>query len=251
MERQTSRTDRIAHPPITYRICDLPSRLRPREAAKRLGLDNVSDDVLIALLLRTGTTGINVVDLANELLVRHGSLSNLAAASVSELAAIKGIGEIKAQIVLAALQLARRLSEECLPGNFAIRSPADILQVMKELVRPLEKEVFWILMLDTKNQLKSNPIAITEGLLNASLVHAREVFSPAIKAASAAILLCHNHPSGDPTPSTHDIRVTKQLIEAGRIIDIPVLDHVIIGRPSVSDPKSYVSMNESGLVKFK
>lgn len=239
-------------PPSAWRVRDMPLRVRPREELDRLGVSNVSDAVLLALLLRTGAKGLNVVDLAYGLLRRYGSLSELAAASVDELCALRGVGRTKAQIVRAALELGRRLVQEGEPARVQIRTPEDVSQLLREDVRLLDQEQFWVLHLDTKHRLKVRPRNVTSGLVDASLVHPREVFRGAVRASTAAVVLAHNHPSGDPAPSAEDVRITRQLVEAGRIMDIKVLDHVILGRANGrTSQAAFVSMRESGVVAFE
>jgi len=234
--------------PATVR--DMPARLRPREELERVGVRNVSDAVLLAVLLRSGVRGTNVVDLAHRLIEEYGSLSALASASVEELATRRGVGSVKAQVLTAALELARRLNEEKAVPRPRVRTPGDVEQLLRDEVRGLDHEVFWSLPLDAKNGMKSAPIAASHGLLDASLVHPREVFREAIRMAAAAVVVAHNHPSGDPSPSAEDIRVTKQLIEAGRIVDIKVLDHVILGRRGEGGTGGYFSMREQGIATF-
>jgi DNA repair protein RadC len=131
-----------------------------------------------------------------------------------------------------------------------VRTPADAARVLRGEAMTLDKEVFWVLMLDSKNNLKGKPIEITKGLLNASLVHPREVFREAIKLNVAAVVVVHNHPSGDPSPSAEDVRITKQLVEAGKVIGIKVLDHVILGKSQGDDASSVLSLRETGIVSF-
>ncbi len=233
-----------------YRVCDIPSRLRPREEVERRGVQHVADDVLLAILIRSGVKGTNVVDLARNLLTEYGSLTNLASAPIEDIAATHGMGKVKAQVLAAALELAKRLSEEAIPGARSLKTPEDVAQTLREEARTLKKERFWVLLLNAKNQMPRPPVLITEGLLDASLVHPREVFEPALRSATAAIVLAHNHPSGDPTPSAEDIRVTKQIVAAGKIIKIDVLDHVVIGKPTSAQSSDFVSMREAGLVTF-
>lgn len=234
----------------SWRVCDIPERLRPREEMERLGAEHVSDDVLLAIILRSGVRGVNVVDLARRILKDYGSLTGLAACSVDELAAMRGMGRVKAQVLMAALEIAKRLNEETAPRRYLVKTPEDAARLLRDKVRTLESEVFWALLLDAKNYLKSKPQDITRGLLDASLVHPREVFREAIRSAAAAVVLAHNHPSGDPAPSTEDVRITKQLIEAGKIVDIKVLDHVILGKLTVGEKKDFFSMREEGVVNF-
>ncbi len=232
----------------------MPARMRPREAVDRQGIENVSDAVLLAILLRTGAQGLNAVDLADRMLRKYGSLTALSRASIGELMAdqdLKGLGRVKAQIVRAALDLARRMADETRDerGSF-VRTPEDVAGVMRESVRGLDHERFWVLNLDTRNRLKGHPREISRGILDSSLVHPREVFKPAIEIGCAAVVVLHNHPSGDPTPSAEDIKLTRQLIQTGKVIGIKVLDHVILGRRTGGQPRDFVSLRESGGVDF-
>jgi len=234
----------------SWRVRDMPERLRPREEMDRVGVEHVSDDVLLAIILRSGVKGTSVVELARGLLKKYGSLTKLAGASVEELARIKGLGRVKAQVLKASLELGRRMNEELAPKRNYVRTPEDAARVLRDDAKPLDREVFWVLLLDAKNGLRSKPNVVTKGLLDASLVHPREVFIEAIKTGAAAVVLVHNHPSGDDTPSAEDIRITKQLVEAGRIVGIKVLDHVILGKAQAAGEKDYFSVRESGTVSF-
>lgn len=234
-----------------WRVCDMPQRMRPREEMSRLGTANVSDDVLLAIILRSGVKGANVIDLARGLLRNYGSLTALASAPVEEITeSVKGMGKVKSQVLAAALELARRLNEEAAPERYRIKTPEDAARLLRDKARLLDKEVFWVLRVDTKNQLKGRPVDVTNGLLDASLVHPREVFREAIRSATAAVVLAHNHPSGDPAPSAEDLRVTRQLVDAGRVVDIKVLDHVIVGKASTSGARDFYSMREEGVIEF-
>lgn len=237
--------------PRLSRVCDMPSRSRPREIMDRVGAENVSDQVLLAILLRAGTRGFNVVDLAGHLMLHYQSLTALSQASIDDLVKIKGLGRVKAQILKAALELARRLAEEATAENPKISTPEEAARLLRERARTCEEEIFWILLLDARSRLKRPPVEVSRGLINASLVHPREVFKEAIRTSCAAVILAHNHPSGDPSPSPEDLRVTRQLVEAGKIIEIDVLDHVILGRRRDLDGTDYVSLRESGMVKFR
>lgn len=232
------------------RIRDLPSRLRPREEMERFGAENVSDRALLAILLRHGVRGMSVLDVAERLLQHYGSLGEIARASLDDLAARPGMGRVKAQIVKAALELAHRLAEEHAMERPQIKTPADAARLLKARAQAREGESFWVLMLDTKNRLARPPMEISRGVLDASLVHPREVFREAIRSSCASIILVHNHPSGDPTPSPEDVRITKQLVEAGRIVDIQVLDHVIVGRSTSAGNPEHTSLRELGAVEF-
>ena len=229
---------------------ELPARLRPREQFDLMGAEHVPDQTLLALILRIGVPGVNVADLADQILKQYGSLTALAQASPGELVDIEGIGPVKAQILKAALELGRRLSLEAVPDNHKVSSPEDVLMVLRERARLAEEEVFWVLLLDTKNRLKRPPLEITKGTLNTSLAHPREVFKEAIRTSCASIVLAHNHPSGDPTPSPEDVRITRQLVEAGRIVEIHVLDHIILGRQRADERLDYLSLRETGMVQF-
>lgn len=232
------------------RVCDLPARVRPREEFERLGASNVSDTVLIALLIRTGVAGQNVVELAQLIHRHYGSLTALAQASVEDLKAnFKGLGNVKAQILKASFELARRMMDEQIADQPHITTPDRVAAVLRERARLLEQEIFWVLMLNTKNRLMRPPVDVTQGLLNSSQVHPREVFKEAIRGNCAAVVLAHNHPSGDPSPSADDLKITRRLIEAGRIIDIQVLDHVILGRARTAGA-DFLSLREAGLVEF-
>lgn len=246
---KTSVKERL-YPLTQQRVADIPERQRPREQYDRLGAEHVSDEVLLALILRSGVRGVNVVDLAHRLLLQYGSLTALSQASTDELAQQPGMGKVKAQVVKAALELASRVAEESTPPRHAIQTPADAARVLGERARTREEEAFWVLLLDARHRLRRPPVEVSKGLLDASLVHPREVFREAIRSSSAAIVLVHNHPSGDPSPSAEDIRITRQLVEAGRIVDINVLDHVILGRSEQPGSDGFFSLREAGTVAF-
>lgn len=233
------------------RIKDLPDHRRPRELALEAGVKNVPDEVLIAILLRAGIRGQSVIDLARQVLDLHqGSLARLADASHDDLRAIKGIGTVKALELFAALELGQRAAKEAIVPMPLIREPAHVLALLQKETAQLDQEVFWVLLLDQKYRLRRAPVEVTKGILNASLAHPREVFREAIRMAAAAVIVAHNHPSGDPTPSAEDIQITRQLLETGKVVDIQLLDHIIIGghRPP---PAPYTSLREAGLVDFK
>ena len=232
------------------RIKDLPGHRRPRELALESGVENVPDEVLVAILLRAGIRGQSVIDLARQILDRHqGSLDRLSNASHDELCETKGIGRVKALELQAAFELGRRASKKETPLLPLIREPSQVLALLADTTAHLEQEVIWVLPLDQKYRLRRAPVEITKGILNASLSHPREVFREAIRMAAAAVIVAHNHPSGDPTPSAEDLQTTRQLVETGKIVGIQVLDHLIIGgnRPP---PPPYVSLREAGLVNF-
>ena len=232
------------------RIKDLPGHRRPRELALESGVENVPDEVLVAILLRAGIRGQSVIDLARQLLDRHhGSLDRLARASHDELRAIKGIGPVKALELRAAFELGRRAAQKNAPLPPLVRDPSQVLALLADKAARLDQEVVWVLPLDQKYRLRRSPVEVTKGILNASLSHPREVFREAIRMAAAAVIVAHNHPSGDPTPSAEDLATTRQLIETGKVVGIQVLDHIIIGgnRPL---PPPYLSLREAGLADF-
>jgi DNA repair protein RadC len=240
---------------LSYRICDMPSRMRPRELVEKQGVESVSDVVLLAIVLRSGSRGMNVMDLAERLLCRCGSLTALARTPADALVgdkSLRGLGKVKAQALKASLELARRIADERNDerGSF-VRCPEDAAGVVREVAKPLDHERFWTLLLDTRNRLKGGMREVSRGILDSSLVHPREVFKFAIQSGCAAIILVHNHPSGDPTPSSEDVRITRQMVQAGQVIGIKVLDHVIIGRPSAERGTDFMSLREAGLVEFE
>lgn len=231
-----------------YRICEIPDHERPRERLVRHGADSLSDTELLAILLRAGPRGRSVLQLARDVLAAFdGDLGRLSASRLSELRRIRGIGLAKAVEVHAAFALSRRLAT--LPARTAPRleSPAQVAAVMREPFRAATQEEFHVLLLDTKHALISDE-KVTVGLVDRSQVHPREVFRSAIRENCARVILTHNHPSGDPTPSAQDIACTRNLVESGKIIGIEVLDHVVIGRRTATRPNEYVSFREENLL---
>ena len=232
-------------------IRDLPGKARPRETALERGVERTDDEILLAILLRTGgRPGQGVLELARDVLARCGhSLERLADASVEELVALPGLGPVKALELKAALELGRRSATPDTAGaRPVVLDAAPVVALLGPRAARLDQEVFWMLPLSAKYRLLRPPVEITTGLLDASLAHPREVFREAIRATAAAIVLAHNHPSGDPKPSREDVRMTRRLVDAGRIVGIPVLDHVIIGRGA--PPPPYASLRDSGAVQF-
>jgi DNA repair protein RadC len=228
------------------KLKDQPASERPRERLRERGPDSLSPGELVAILLRTGLKGVNVVDVGKQLVQRYGSLDALARASWQELAKEDGIGPDKAVTLVAAFSLARRLVQEMRGDSPVLDTPDAVANVMREDSRLSNAEVFQVLMLNTRRRLIGKPVKIADGTLDTILVHPREVFRPAIEASAAAVVLVHNHPSGDPTPSEADIKVTRDLIRAGQLLKIEVLDHVILGRATQERPKDYVSLRELG-----
>ncbi|MBM4156971.1 MAG: JAB domain-containing protein [Lentisphaerae bacterium] len=238
--------------PVAPRIKDLPPDLQPREMLERFGPANVPDAVLLAVLLRTGMPKKNVLDLAAELLQRHRSLAELGRASLQELTAVKSIKKVKALTLLAAFELGRRMRDEGLRDAESVRTPADAARLVRSMAERSAVEIFWMLPLNKRNRMITRqPVEISRGILDANLVHQREVFEQAVRTGSAAVVLAHNHPSGDPSPSAEDLSLTRKMVEAGRLLDIRVLDHVIVGRPSADGSGAgFFSLREAGLVDF-
>jgi len=209
-------------------IKELPVDLRPRERLLNEGAGVLSEIELLAILLGSGSQKTNVLDLSAQILTRFGSLRLLVDATVEELSQITGVGPAKACKIKAALELAKRLSRYTAAEPAQIKSPGDAAQMVMESLRCLDREHFWSLLLNTKNRVITID-KVSVGTLNASNVHPRELFRTAIKKSAAAVILIHNHPSGDATPSKDDLEITRRLCDAGRIIGIEVLDHIIIG----------------------
>lgn len=224
------------------RIKDLPEDERPLERLYKHGPQILKTSELIAIIIRTGTENATAVQVGEQLLQKYdGNLKRLANDNEIQIAeGIKGMGKVKASQIMAAFELGRRMAAffEEKPN---IGSPADVARIMMPSMRDRQKEILYVLCLDTKNNVIKQR-QIFEGSLNASIIHPREVFRFAVEEAAASIILVHNHPSGDPTPSQEDVRATTQLIEAGNYIQIPVVDHVIIG------DGCYISLKEEGLI---
>ncbi|MEI6390711.1 MAG: DNA repair protein RadC [Verrucomicrobiota bacterium] len=227
------------------RLKDQPASERPRERLVAQGADALSHAELIGILLRTGLKGANAVEIGRQLLQKHGSLQALAQASVDDLQTVKGIGRDKAVTLVAAFTLARKMARELQGESPMLDTPEAVANLLREDNRLRRVETFQILLLNTRRRL-IRLAEISDGTLDTLLVHPREVFEKAISAGAAAIVLAHNHPSGDPTPSEADIKVTRDLIRAGQLLKIEVLDHVIIGRATQERPKDYVSLRELG-----
>ena len=215
---------------------------RPREKMMKKGVKSLSDAELLAIMIRTGDKNNNAVTLSSKVLTlsKHG-VRGLTDLSLDELCSIDGIGPSKATIIKAALELGVRVSQY-LPNRFKINNPWDVYSYYMEELRYLKKEVFKVILLNTKNEIISD-IDVSVGSLNSSIVHPREVFKYALRYSANSIICLHNHPSGDPTPSSQDIDITKRLEEVGDLVGIRLLDHIIIGY------NKYVSLKEKGLMR--
>ena len=219
-------------------IHDLPSRERPRERLRQYGAASLSNSELLAIILRTGTPKENVLNLATRLLTRFRGLGGLDQAAFDELCAEAGIGEAKAAQLKAALELGRRLGSLQPEDRAIIQSPQAVLNLLSAEMSFLGQEHMRVLLLDTRNRLVEID-EVYKGSVNTAVIRAAEVFRGAVRQNCPAIIIVHNHPSGDPTPSTDDIAVTKQLVAAGKLLDIDVLDHIIIAQ------QGYVSLREA------
>lgn len=224
----------------TYSIQQMPESERPRERLGRHGPQALSSAELLAVVLGSGTKGKSVLALSQELLAHFGSLERLSQATVSELRQIKGVGEAKAVQLVATFGLALRLSQQTVAPRSRIENPLQAYQLVKDELESELRELFLVIMQDIRRQLICKEV-VAVGTLSNILVHPREVFYPAIRHKASSVILVHNHPSGDPTPSPQDRHLTAVLIEAGRMVGIPVTDHVVVGRGK------YVSLREEGM----
>ncbi len=225
-------------------IGEMAEQDRPRERLWRLGAESLKDEELLAIIMRVGHGGTSVLELAQRLLHRYqNNLGMLAAASPADLAKIKGIGKAKAAELKATFALATRLAESSLPERARLENPQRAAAYLREIMRDKNQEELHAILLDTKNRFIRDEL-ITKGLVDRSHSHAREVFRAAIQYNAAKMLLAHNHPSGDPTPSAADTMCTKSLVEAGKLIGIEVIDHLIIGAKMDNQDHDYYSFRE-------
>lgn len=235
----------VAHsdrPDVQYRVTvrDMPSDERPRERLLKYGAATLQTAELLAIILRVGTQGENVIELAARLLREHGGLGGLLTVDAALLSAEHGMGEAKTSQLKAALELGRRLSALTPGGRVQITSPTDVANLMMLEMGYLAQEQLRVLCLDTKNYIVAQQV-VYQGTVNSSVVRVAEVFKPAISRTCPAIVVVHNHPSGDPAPSPEDVRTTEQLRKAGELLDIELLDHIVVGH------NCFVSMKERRL----
>ncbi len=234
-------------PPVEYHptVKDFPAGERPRERLRDQGPGSLNNAELLAIILRTGIGSAggereNVVEMAQRLLAQFRGLGGLARASFADLCAVRGLGEAKASQILAALELGRRLLAERPEERVQVRSPQDVANLVLLEMGLLRQESLRVVLLDTRNRVLGVR-QVYQGSLNTSFIRIGELFREAINQSCAAIVVCHNHPSGDPTPSPEDVKVTEQIVEAGKLLDVEVLDHLVIGH------HRYVSLKERGL----
>jgi DNA repair protein RadC len=227
------------------RLKDQPPSERPRERLISQGAEALSHAELVAILLRTGLKGMNAVEVGKQLIQKYGSLQSMAQASLEDLQTVKGIGRDKAVTLTAAFALARKMAQELRRESPLLDNADAVANLMREDNRLRNVETFQILLLNTRRRL-IDIVKVSEGTLDTILVHPREVFKSAIAANAAAVILTHNHPSGDPSPSEADIKVTRDLIRAGQLLKIEVLDHIILGRATQERPRDFISLRELG-----
>ncbi|MFD2133678.1 DNA repair protein RadC [Pseudogracilibacillus auburnensis] len=223
----------------TIKMKDVPKEERPRERLLTFGESHLSNQEILAILIGSGTKTESVMDLSNRLIMHFEGLKLLSEATIEELTAIKGIGTAKGVVLLAAIELGKRIQQYKPEERFIIRSPEDGAEYVMEEMRNLKQEHLVVLFLNTKNQIIHRQ-TIFIGSLNASIVHPREIYREAVKRSAASIICAHNHPSGDPTPSQEDIHVTRRLVEAGKMMGIELLDHLVIGNDI------FISLKEKG-----
>lgn len=233
---------------ITPRLSEMAVSERPQERLEQHGAKALSDTELLAMILRSGSRELDVLGLSSTLLSKAGSLAGLMLWSETDFKKIKGIGQVKALQLITMLEMAKRISRQNTNPNEPLDTPEKVFSLLEPEALGMEIEKFWMLCLNRKNRL-IKLIEVTSGTASASLIHPREAFREAIRHGACSVIAAHNHPSGDPSPSQADIQVTRQLREAGSVIDIPLLDHVIVGSRH-HDPKGegYYSFNETGFL---
>lgn len=227
--------------PENMRIMDLPENERPQERLIRYGPESLSNSELLALILRTGTVEENVISLCNRVLKEADGLNGLLNYSYDEFIKLKGIKMAKAAQLMALAEISKRFKSYKSGDEHKITKPGDAAEFVMETMRHLKQEVLKVLMVNTKNVI-IHVKDVSVGSLNSSIVHPREVFVEAVKKSCASIIVCHNHPSGDPSPSSEDVSITYRLKECGKILGIELLDHIIIGNGV------YVSLKEKGIL---
>lgn len=224
---------------IYYSIQNMPEEERPRERLARFGPEAIATAELIAIILGSGTKSVPVMQLAQDLVAKFGTLSKLSEATISELCEVKGVGPAKAIQLKAAFALGMRASKQAISPKYRIEHPVHAYQLVRDEIERETREFFIVIMQDIKGYVIAHEV-ISIGNLANTLVHPREVFYPAIRNKAYSIIAVHNHPSGDPTPSPQDYELTKELVEAGKLIGIPLYDHLIVGL------QTYISLRQKG-----
>ncbi|MFL0195767.1 DNA repair protein RadC [Clostridium sp. WILCCON 0269] len=225
----------------TLKIMDLPVNERPRERLFRYGPEALSNSELLAVILGTGTKGENIVSLSNRIIKNNGGLNGVFNSNLEDFTSVSGVGKAKAAKILAVVEMSKRFKSYRDGDNYKIRNPKDAAMLVMEEMRGLKQEYLKVVMLNTKNvviEIKN----VFMGSLNSSIIHPREIFYYAIKKNSASIIVCHNHPSGDPSPSDEDVNVTFRLKKCGEILGIQLVDHIIIGGGI------FISLREKGIL---
>jgi DNA repair protein RadC len=226
---------------FSFTVRDLPKPERPRERLQKLGPDALSSQELLALVIGRGIPKKSVITIAQELMARFGNVKAISQATLEELSQIKGIGPAKAAQIKACFELAKRENLEADEESFDIKNPEAVFKLMSSSIKDKAKEHFKLILLNSRNK-KIGLSTISIGTLTTSLVHPREVFKDAITHSAASVILAHNHPSGDPEPSEDDLKITRKLVESGKILGVEVIDHIIIGKTN------FYSFREKGLI---
>jgi DNA repair protein RadC len=251
VQQNTFRKNRIVSTPTPYsppRLRELAVNERPQERLERLGPGALSDTELLAMLLRSGSRDLDVMALATQIITEAGSLAGMVRWSETDFRKAKGIGKIKALQLITVMEVAKRILQQQTGAQAVLNTPELVFAHFQPIAAGLDVEKFWVLCLNRKNVLLKR-VEVTSGTASASLVHPREVFREAIRLGALSIIAVHNHPSGDPSPSSADLQVTRQLKEASRTVGIDLIDHIIVGHPS-SDPRGqgFYSFHEAGLL---
>ncbi len=228
---------------LYYTIHDLPADTRPRERLTRLGAEGLSDAELIAIVLRSGARGINVIDMATQLVRHYQGLPGMREASIEDLCSHHGVGEAKAAQIKASIEIGRRIMLASPEARPQVHSPEDVAKLLMAELAYAEQEHVKVVLIDTRNYVIATP-TVYKGNVNSAQVRVGELFREAIRRNAAAVIVAHNHPSGDPTPSPDDITLTRQIVKAGNLLNINVMDHLVLGR------RRWVSLKERGLVYF-
>jgi len=225
----------------SFTVRDLPRQERPRERLQKFGPEALSAQELLALVIGRGIPKKSVMSIAQELLAKFGNIKAIGQATIEELCQIKGIGLAKAAQIKACFELGKREDLEPEPKDFNIKNPESVVKAIRSSIKDKAKEHFKLILLNPRNKIIGIS-TISIGTLNASLVHPREVFKDAIMHSAASVVLAHNHPSGDPEPSEDDLKITKKLVDSGKLLGIEVLDHIIIAK------NGFKSLANEGLI---